>query len=138
MPLRYPPKLGQLLLCDFDKGGFMPPEMVKRRPAVVVSPRLRSRQLITTVVPLSTTPPDPPEPFVVELKFDEPLAKRFRATTMWAKCDMIAAVSLARLDMFLIGTDAKTGKKLYSDRTLTQEQFAAVRAGIIAAIGEMR
>ncbi|WMS43723.1 type II toxin-antitoxin system PemK/MazF family toxin [Acuticoccus sp. MNP-M23] len=138
MPLKFPPKLGQLLICDFDKGGFLPPEMVKRRPAVVVSPRLRSRTLITTVVPLSTTPPDPPEPFVVELNFDEPLAKRFRATTMWAKCDMIAAVSLARLDLFRVGTDAQTGKRRYSDRTLSPQEFAAVRAGIIAAIGEVR
>ena len=81
MPIRFPPVPGQVLLCDYDTG-FRPPEMVKKRLAVVVSPRLPYRDGLCTVVPLSTTPArsgiryqckvllpvDPPEPFAGTLK----------------------------------------------------------------------
>ena len=56
MALKYPPKVGTLWICDFNTG-FKPPEMIKRRPVVVISPR-RSTELCT-IVPLSTTVPDP-------------------------------------------------------------------------------
>ena len=37
MPINYPPKRGQILLCDFSQG-FKEPEMVKgSRPVVVIS-----------------------------------------------------------------------------------------------------
>ena len=32
-----------MLLCDYSAGGFRPPEMVKRRSAVLISPRLPRR-----------------------------------------------------------------------------------------------
>ena len=38
MALKYPPRPGTLWMCDFDTG-FKPPEMVKKRPVVVISPR---------------------------------------------------------------------------------------------------
>ena len=35
MTLPYFPRRGEVLICDFDSG-FLPPEMVKKRPVVVV------------------------------------------------------------------------------------------------------
>jgi len=35
--------VGTVLLCDYNRGGFQPPQMVKLRPAVVISPRLPYR-----------------------------------------------------------------------------------------------
>lgn len=44
-----------VLICDFTTG-FQAPEMVKKRPVVVVSPRRRIGQ-VCTVVPLSSVAP---------------------------------------------------------------------------------
>ncbi len=63
MPLTFSPRPGEIVICDFSTG-FRPPEMVKVRPVVVISPRRRTSQLVT-VVPLSTTPPDPVEPLAL-------------------------------------------------------------------------
>ena len=59
--LTFQPKPGTLLVCDFGTG-FKMPEMVKKRPVVVISPR-RRRSRLCTVVPLSTTAPNPVERF---------------------------------------------------------------------------
>lgn len=61
MPLSYYPSPGEIVLCDYATG-FIPPEMVKLRPVVIVSPRLRKRGDLVAVVPLSTTAPNPAEP----------------------------------------------------------------------------
>ena len=50
-----------LLYCDFSTG-FQPPEMVKRRPVVLISPR-RKNAALCTVVPLSTKEPVPIEDY---------------------------------------------------------------------------
>ena len=63
MALLFVPSPGTLLMCDFDTG-FQPPEMTKRRPVVVVSPRRRRAMTkLCTVVPLSTAVPNQVEPF---------------------------------------------------------------------------
>ena len=56
MAIKYPVAPGTLLLCDYALGGFKEPEMVKRRPVIVISPRLRHRDHLCTVVPLSSKP----------------------------------------------------------------------------------
>ena len=65
MPLRFFPRAGQVFVCDFTS--FKEPEMTKKRPVIVISPRLPYRSDIVTVVPLSTTPPRHGLPFVVKL-----------------------------------------------------------------------
>jgi uncharacterized protein YifN (PemK superfamily) len=55
MAIHFHPQRGTIVVCDFR--GFEAPEMQKRRPVVVVSPRLRHRDNLCTVVPLSTTAP---------------------------------------------------------------------------------
>lgn len=66
MPLHFPVARGMIVLCDYS--GFRPPEMVKRRPVIVLSPRLAHRQHLATVVPLSTTVPPADLPYVCELR----------------------------------------------------------------------
>ena len=48
MAIKFYPRQGTLLMCDFNTG-FRVPEMVKVRPVVVVS---RTRGQVATVVPL--------------------------------------------------------------------------------------
>lgn len=49
MAIRFPVSPGTILLCDYATG-FRAPEMVKRRPAVVISPHLRHRDRLCSVV----------------------------------------------------------------------------------------
>lgn len=58
MPIREHPQTGTVMLCDFN-AGFRVPEMVKRRPCVVISPKIASRPGLCTVVALSTDRPNP-------------------------------------------------------------------------------
>jgi uncharacterized protein YifN (PemK superfamily) len=58
LAIRFAPKPGTVVTVDFDQG-FKVPEMVKRRLAVVISPVIKERGPLVTVVPLSTTAPDP-------------------------------------------------------------------------------
>jgi uncharacterized protein YifN (PemK superfamily) len=97
MALPYHPQRGEVLICDFDMGGFQPPEMVKVRPAVVVSVKRSHGRGLCTVVPFSTTAANPPS------EWHHPLPHvtipGWQATgSIWAKCDMIGTVSFARLN----------------------------------------
>jgi mRNA interferase MazF len=56
MSLTFHPDAGTIVICDYSTG-FQPPEMVKVRPVVVVSPRRRGSQLVT-VVPISRGKPN--------------------------------------------------------------------------------
>lgn len=93
------------LLCD-DEQGFRPPEMVKRRPVVVLSHRLRHRDGLCTVVPLSTTPPRHPVLYVCHIAMPGRLPPPFTAETAWVKDDMLTTVSFRRLDLFRTPRDA--------------------------------
>ena len=55
MALRFQPQFGQVLICDFPRE-FAPPEMIKRCPVVCVSPKVRNRFGIATVI-LIVLPP---------------------------------------------------------------------------------
>ena len=57
MAIRYPPKVGEILVCEFP-ACFSAPEMLKKRLVVVVGPRLAERDArLVNVVPISMTPP---------------------------------------------------------------------------------
>ena len=77
MGIKFPVGIGTILLCDYSRGGFQPPEMVKRRPAIVISPRLPHRDGLCTVVPISADQPDHDVDYVVRLEFDPPLPEPF-------------------------------------------------------------
>lgn len=132
MPLKFHPEPGTILICDY--GDARPPEMTKRRPVVVVSPRFKRRTGLCTVVPLSTTPPDPAESYHTVVRIDPPLPKPFASATAWAKCDMISAVSFARLDLIAEPRGAD-GRRCYRTGTLSNSDLKSVLRAIMAGLG---
>lgn len=134
MAIRYPLSPKTLVLCDYAMGGFRPPEMVKRRPAIVVSPRLPHRDGLCSVVPISLTAPTHDVPYVVKLNFTEPLPAPFDSPVAWAKCDLVATVSFERLDMFRTARDQQ-GKRKYLMLKLSDEDFDRVKHGILCGLG---
>lgn len=134
MPLTYHPKPGEIVLCDYSTG-FAPPEMVKRRPVVIVSPRLRNRTSLVTVVPLSTTAPFPVESHHCSLVLAAPLPKPFDSPQMWAKCDMMATVSLARLDRFRAGRVTGGYGRNFVTGNVSAADLIEIRNGMLHALG---
>lgn len=92
MALKFQPKPGMVLICDFR--GFEPPEMVKRRPVVVLGSNPRNQRLVT-VVPLSTSPPQHRQ--IWHHLIAGPLQPLSDHRVIWAKCDMVYTISTARL-----------------------------------------
>ena len=96
MPLPYFPRRGEVLVCNFDSG-FRAPEMVKKRPVVVISSKESHSRRLCTVVPFSTTAPEPRMPWHHPLP--HVIVPGLRAAApMWAKCDMLATVGFERLN----------------------------------------
>ena len=126
MPLRYQPKEGSVLICDFR--GYEVPEMIKVRPVVVVR-RHRTNSLLVTVVPLSTIAPEELLDHHLELQSHLQGAN----PACWAKCDMVATVSLARLDR--IRMRDRQGKRTYVISQLETDQFHAIKAAVRNALG---
>jgi uncharacterized protein YifN (PemK superfamily) len=125
MPLLFHPKPGTVLMCDFTTG-FVPPEMVKRRHVVVVSPRYRRHTGLCLVVPFSTVAPLVIEPHHVEIApgsyaFFDP------CKSVWAKADMLTCVSCRRLDRVLL-----YGR--YAPPCLGDAHFVEIRRAVANAI----
>lgn len=125
---------GTILLCDYSLGGFRAPEMVKRRPAIVISPRLPFRDGLCSIVPLSSSPPTHLVDYVVHIALPKPLPDPFDQQVCWAKCDMIATVAFERLDLFRTKRD-QSGKRKYLHPVLGAEDLDRVRQGVLAALG---
>ncbi|MES1947443.1 hypothetical protein C84B14_08842 [Salinisphaera sp. C84B14] len=123
MTLMFHPDQGTVLICDFSTG-FKAPEMVKKRPVVIVSPRRRQGSPLYTVVPLSTTPPTPVEPYHHQID-PKSLPGQLGRKQTWAKCDMLNTVSLDRLDRVLIRQ--ANGKRLYTSGMLTRDDWQSIR-----------
>lgn len=122
--LQFHPKAGTVLICDFS--GNIVPEIVKRRPVVVITPRLPHRDGLCTVVPLSSKAPEYPQPFHVFL------ATKYlpeQTVDSWAKCDLVCSVSLKRLDRI------KIGHRKYIAPSVGKGDLAAIRKGVLAALG---
>lgn len=133
MAIQYPPLPGHVLICDYG-AGFQPPEMVKRRPVLVVSPRLRHREGLVTVVPLSTTPPHRQTAYQCEITLPFAPPAPFSATGVWAKADMLATLSLARLDLFRSPRD-EAGRRRYLTMRIADADLRRVRACLVHALG---
>ncbi len=138
MPIRHPVAPGTVLLCDYSLGGFRPPEMVKRRPAVVISPRLPKREHLCTVVPLSGTPAPDGVPYQVLVTLDEPLPSPFDKAEWWAKADMLATVGFNRLDLFRTPRDPSTGERAFLHIRVSKGQLAAIRLAVLHALAIAR
>jgi len=134
MAIQHPVAPGTLLLCDYSLGGFREPEMVKRRPAIVISPRLPYRDRLCTVIPLSSSPGARELDYIVRLEMARPLPEPFDYAVVWAKCDMMATVSFERLDLFRTSRD-HTGKRQYLQVKLPVADLQRVRRGVLSALG---
>ena len=120
------------MICDFR--GFVRPEMVKRRPAVVVSPRLRRRQKLCTIVPLSTTPPNPAAAYHHKFHLDPVMPKPYDSPVQWVKADMLYTVSFDRLFLPFEKKDG-TGKRAYDVRVLDRSDMLKIQQCILHGIG---
>jgi uncharacterized protein YifN (PemK superfamily) len=134
MAIQFPVGPGTILLCDYSRGGFQPPEMTKRRPAVVVSPRLPHRDGLCAVVPLSGSESKYNVPYVVRLELTEPLPPPYPQKVWWAKCDMVATVSFQRLDFFRTARDWNHKRK-YIHPVLSADDMKRVHTGVLMALG---
>ncbi len=133
MPIKQHPDAGTVILCDFA-GGFREPEMVKRRPVVVVSPRIRARPGLCTVVALSGTEPRPVMPYHARIDLRPELPAPWTSEGIWVKGDMINAVGFHRLDLIRLGRD-DTGDRAYLLQPLPAETLIRIRHCVIAALG---
>lgn len=116
MALLLHPKAGMVLSCDFR--GYIAPEIVKRRPVVIISPNHLKRPGLYTVVPLSTTAPDPICNYHYKLK-GNPIPGENKE--VWAKCDLVATVAFERLDR------VKLGRGTYQVGYVSMEQVREIR-----------
>lgn len=91
----YPPDRCSIVICDFN--GFTPPEMVKRRPVIVLSPRIKIRPDLCVVVCLSTTDQNPVLSFHQQIVLSPCLPPPYDSAKMWVKGDMVYSVSIQRL-----------------------------------------
>ncbi len=116
MTLKYQPKEKSVLMCDFSQ--FKSPEMTKVCPVVVIARHKRNRELVT-VIPLSTTEPNPLENYHYALPVN-PLPDKANIQC-WAKCDMVYTVSLSRLDRY------KIDKRTYIVPVVCDEDFQLIK-----------
>ena len=132
MAIQFHPEQGTILICDFK--GFVPPEMVKRRPVIVISPRLRHRGKLCAIVPLSTTPPAPIAPYNYKLHIDPVLPSPYDAKFHWVKADMIYTVSFDRLFLLFDGKDA-CGKRIYDNRIIDKDDLIKIQQCLLHGLG---
>lgn len=133
MPIAEHPLAGTIVICDFN-AGFRAPEMVKRRPAIVLSPKIAARPGLCTVVALSTDPPHPVMPYHKQINLDPLLPDPWENEGVWVKGDMINAVGFHRLDLIRLGKD-RFGKRRYLLTPQSSENIKTVRRCVLAAIG---
>jgi len=141
MAIRFVPKVGQVLLCDFgqfpstaqtygdppDFNRRIPPEMVKRRLVIVLNGRLSRQSCIVVPISASFDPSKMSVGVNVELPVDAicPLI-HFMPCVRWAKADCVQTVSNRRLTLL---KDAKGAVDCFLHPELVERvQRAAVRA----------
>ena len=133
MAIREHPELGAVLMCDFN-AGFRVPEMDKRRPVVILSPKIKSRHHLCTVVSLSTDPPDPVMPYHRQIDIRPRLPRPWQSDGVWIKGDMVNAVGFHRLDFIRLGKD-RDGKRIYLYEPLSEENLKIIRECVLRAMG---
>jgi len=117
------PKPGEVLMCDF--AGYIAPEIVKVRPAVVISADNPASTRLCIVVPFSTTPPR----IVRPVHFHVPAGRyAFAQEEQWVKGDLIAHVRFERLDRVRVN-----GRFRRFD--LPAADFAEIRKCVLHAVG---
>jgi len=133
--ITFHPKIGQILMCDFPVDCFIVPEMVKKRPVLVVS-SIPVRENLVTIVPLSGSEPDPVKNYHYKiLKKSLPQLGNFQEKDSWVKGDMIYTVGFHRLDLILLGKrDPNTGKRQYFNQKLSREAMKEIYKCILCGL----
>lgn len=134
MALAYHPKPGQILICDFSYG-FVAPEMVKRRPVVVLTPSMQGRGQLTTVAALSTVKPDQIRAYNLEIPAKSmPMLGLYQGGSSWLKGDMIYSVGFHRLDPIRLKTRGPDGKRQYFTQRFGRERMRDVYACVLEGL----
>lgn len=132
MTIQYHPELGTILICDFK--GLNTPEMTKRRPVIVVSPRFKHRTKLCTVVPLSTTAPTKVERYHYKLQISPPLPEPYGSSHAWVKADMLYTVAFDRL--FLpFNKKNESGNRDYDVRVIDKLDLIKIQECMIFGLG---
>ena len=126
------PQPGTIVRVDLNEG-FRPPEMCKRRPAIVLSPPIPGRGFMCTIVPLSTSPPNPVLPHHMELAFAPVLPHPYSEPRMWLKGDLLLTVAFHRLR--LLFSEWNQGQRVYDVRVIEPEVLERVRICVRAGLG---
>jgi mRNA interferase MazF len=125
-PLPFHPHAGSVLVADFQ--GFSPPELTKKRPVIVISPKLPYRSGLVAVVPISTTAPRSNVPYVYRLSRNYAPWGDIETAT-WAKCDLVMNIGLGRLQSF------KVDRRKFHTPRLSSEDLKGVRQAVLAGLG---
>lgn len=133
MAIREHPSRGSIVTVDYSSG-FRVPEMVKPRPAVVLSPHIKNRVHLCTVVPLSTTDPPHIMPYHQQIEIPFQMPERWGKGPCWIKGDMVNSVGFHRVDLLRLGKD-KTGKRIYQMQQLPDDLFKIVRQCALHGMG---
>jgi len=108
--------------------------MLKKRAVIVISPRLRKRDGLCAVVPLSTTAPDREMPYHHKIRFDPLLPIPYEAAEHWLKGDMVNTVGFHRLSPLHNGRD-QSGRRRYVYPKLSNADLEIVKACVRAGLG---
>lgn len=133
MAIQFHPEQGSILICDFR--GMESPEMTKRRPVIVISPRLRRRDGLCTVVPMSTTEPFKIESYHYRLHTTPSLPAPYVSPIHWIKADMLYTVSFDRLSLMSHGAKDASGKRIYDQRVIDPADLLKIQAAVLQGIG---
>jgi mRNA interferase MazF len=134
MAIREHPIQGCVVTVDYSTGGFRTPEMTKRRLAVVVSPKISARPGLCTVVPLSTTAPQPKMPYHASIRIPFELPVAWGDMERWVKGDMVNAVGFHRVDLLRLAKSAD-GRRKYQMTPLPTELFKQVQVCALHGMG---
>ena len=113
--------------------GFKPPEMVKRRPAIILSPPIPGRNNLCAIVPLRTSAPRTVMAHHMQIHFDPCLPAPYDEPDMWVKGDIVLTVAFHRLRHLFRRWDA--GQRVYDVRVLDAQTMSAVRSCVRAGLG---
>jgi uncharacterized protein YifN (PemK superfamily) len=132
MSIEFHPPRGSIVTVDYGKG-FKNPEMDKTRLAVVLSPEIKARVKLVTVVPLSLTEPETILPFhkQIEIPFELP---KWGNQPRWIKGDMVNAVGFHRVSLLRFDKDQQ-GKRVYQTAVLDDELFKIVKRCVLHGMG---
>jgi uncharacterized protein YifN (PemK superfamily) len=133
MAIREHPGLGTVLMCDFG-AGFTEPEMVKRRPVVVISPKIAARPYLCTVVALSTKRPEPVMHYHCQIDLRPRLPPPLKSDDVWVKGAMVNTVGFHRLELIRLGKE-RGGKRIYLYEPLSGDTIRKIRACVLRAMG---